>query len=111
MKSIITAFRGVLLFCLAIIAFWGCSATEVQTELPIYHPANPEASEAVYTAPPNPFAEETVFVETDATDGHTGHGEKPMSEGMSKKSMGTKEMPHESHAKPMDGGQVMDHKN
>ena len=111
MRSLISAFGGLLLIPLTIYLFWGCSATKVRTELPSYHPANPEASEAAFVVPPNPFAEETTFFETEAPDGRTGQGETHTSDGMHRKSMDDKEMPHESHTKPMEGGKEMDHKH
>lgn len=111
MRSFISDFGGLLLIPLTIYLFWGCSTTEVRTKLPLYHPANPEASEAAFVVPPNPFAEEATFFETEAPDGHSGQGESHTSDGMHRKSMDNKEMPHESHTQPVDGGKEMDHKH
>ena len=33
----------------------GCAVEPVKTEIPISHPANPQATETIYTAVPNPF--------------------------------------------------------
>lgn len=39
------------------LTLYGCAATEISTRLPPGHPADPQAAEAVFTPPPNPFAD------------------------------------------------------
>lgn len=40
-----------------LLSLYGCAATEISTTLPPAHPADPQAAEAVFTPPPNPFAD------------------------------------------------------
>jgi len=42
-----------VLLCVLLIS--ACAGTQINTELPANHPANPAAEAAVFTPPPNPF--------------------------------------------------------
>jgi hypothetical protein len=42
-------------FVFTLLMLTGCAGGSVEVEFPIAHPANPEALEAEFTPPPNPF--------------------------------------------------------
>jgi hypothetical protein len=37
------------------LTLYGCAVTKISTTLPLGHPADPQAREAIFTPPPNPF--------------------------------------------------------
>ena len=58
-----------LLFLLLLMAFFiiGCASEPVKVDLPANHPANPEAQEAQFSAPPNPFQEDGTAMKGEST--------------------------------------------
>jgi hypothetical protein len=51
------------LFMFTLLMLTGCTGGSVQVEFPINHPANPEAFEAEFTQPPNPFQTDVAGME------------------------------------------------
>ena len=58
----------------------GCASEPVKVDLSATHPANPEAHEAQFVPPPNPFREDVSAMKmestTDSTMKHKPHDEK-----------------------------------
>jgi hypothetical protein len=48
------------LFMFTLLMLTGCAGGSVEVEFPKNHPANPEALEAEFTPPPNPFQEDVT---------------------------------------------------
>jgi hypothetical protein len=66
----------------ALISLWltlyGCVTTEIITALPPGHPADPQAAEAVFTPPPNPFADRQPSAPAPESEKRSGeHGHHP----------------------------------
>lgn len=62
------------------LTLYGCAATKISTTLPSGHPADPQAAEAVFTPPPNPFADHVPPPEGEEESGehdHHQHGGMP----------------------------------
>ena len=64
-------------FIFAILMLVGCAGESVRVEFPISHPANPEALEAEFTPPQNPFQTDIAVMkeepETDSMMKHKTH--------------------------------------
>jgi len=56
MKKSNTTALGALAIFLSGLMIGACANTQIDTELPVSHPANPAAEAAVFVPPPNPFA-------------------------------------------------------
>ena len=73
----------------------GCASESVNVELPASHPANPEAQEAEFIPPPNPFKEDATAMKTesapDFTKKHKPHDEN------SQKHMHHNDNQHQGH--------------
>lgn len=66
----------------ALISLWltlnGCATTEITVTLPPGHPADPQAAEAVFIPPPNPFADRKPPAPTPESEKRPGeHGHHP----------------------------------
>ena len=78
-----TVFVVLALFPVALMIV-SCTTTQIDTELPVNHPANPSAEAAEFVPPPNPFARNEFAgqpaLPPAGTDGHqkpstaAGHG-------------------------------------
>ena len=53
-KAIVSRYGKIFMFTTGLFLV-GCASDPVPTYLPANHPAHPDAAEAVYTVPPNPF--------------------------------------------------------
>jgi len=58
---------GRFLITLTIFFIIGCASEPVKVDLPANHPANPEAQEAEFTPPPNPFQEDITVMKGEST--------------------------------------------
>lgn len=56
MKKLNTNALGALALFISGLMIGACANTQIDTELPESHPANPAAEAAVFVLPPNPFA-------------------------------------------------------
>ena len=78
--STITAL-GIMAIFLSGLMIGACTGTQIHTELPANHPANPTADAAVLVPPPNPFAMNTFDSQPvrppDSTGHHPKHGDHP----------------------------------
>ena len=85
----------------AVLFMVGCVSDPVQTYLPANRPANPEAAETVYTAPPNPFKDTLPMDEMKSTETPSmspkGHEDSP-----SHKMKPGHDTGHKNHEKSMD---------
>ena len=92
---------GYLAVFVLIFTFWGCVSDPVQTYLPANRPANPEAAEVVYIAPPNPFKDTLPMDEMKSTETPSispkGHEDSP-----SHKMKPGHDTGHKNHEKSMD---------
>jgi hypothetical protein len=97
------------------IFFVGCSGRAVQTDLPLTHPAHPQAVESVYGPPPDVFQNSRLEAEmkrhggrqekmpaahSEPMDGgHAGHGteSQPSSAGHGSPAMDHSDKPHTGH--------------
>jgi hypothetical protein len=55
MKKVVAIIFSIIFILIPGLILFGCASNPVPTYLPASHPAHPEAAEAAYTAPPNPF--------------------------------------------------------
>lgn len=57
------------LFFILLVTFFmiGCVSDPVEVDLPANHPANPEAQEAEFIPPPNPFQEDVSSMKMEST--------------------------------------------
>jgi hypothetical protein len=60
MKKLNHSAYGIFLILLMSFFTIGCASEPVKVDLPANHPANPEAQEAEFTPPPNPFKEDVT---------------------------------------------------
>lgn len=74
---------------LALILVAGCAVQPVETELPVSHPANPQADSAPFTPPTNVFQSDESFAQTPPASGSS--------------------MTHKQHEKP--AGKQMNHQD
>ena len=92
---------GYLAVFVLIFSLWGCVSDPVQTYLPANRPANPEAAEVVYIAPPNPFEDTGSMDEMKSTETPSmspkGHEDSP-----SHKMKPGHDTGHKNHEKSMD---------
>ena len=76
------AFKTYGLFLTLFMTFFliGCASEPVKVDIPTNHPANPEAQEAEFIPPPNPFQQDVVATNaestTDAMMKHKPHDKK-----------------------------------
>ena len=93
-------FISVFIFS-AVLFMVGCVSDPVQTYLPANRPANPEAAEVVYIAPPNPFKDTLPMDEMKSTETPSispkGHEDSP-----SHKMKPGHDTGHKNHEKSMD---------
>ena len=56
-------------FSIVLVFFFiiGCASEPVKVDLPANHPANPQAQEAEFTPPPNPFREDVTAMKGEST--------------------------------------------
>jgi len=67
MKKLNLRAYGIFLILLMLFFIIGCASEPVKVDLPANHPANPEAQEAEFTPPPNPFQEEVTIMKGEST--------------------------------------------
>jgi hypothetical protein len=72
--SIVRAVGSILLSALTISA---CSNTQISTELPANHPANPAAEASAFVPPPNPFSADASVSEPARPRSDGGNSEHP----------------------------------
>ena len=81
MQTIIRTARVIFAVFLAVLISGGCSTTQINTELPLNHPANPAAEESAFVPPPNSFATDLSLAEPERPRSDAGKSEKQQ-EGM-----------------------------
>ena len=58
---------GIFLILLMSFFIIGCASEPVKINLPVNHPANPEAQAAEFTPPPNPFQKDVTAMKGEST--------------------------------------------
>lgn len=76
MQTIIKTAWVVCAVFLAVLTSGGCSTTQINTELPLNHPANPAAEASGFVPPPNPFATDVSLAEPSRPRSDAGKSEK-----------------------------------
>ena len=89
MKKLNHSAYGIFLILLMSFFIIGCVSEPVKIDLPANHPANPEAQEAEFTPPPNPFQEDVTAMKGESTQDsmmkpktHEESGEQHMNHNM-----------------------------
>ena len=67
MKNLNYRTSGRFSIVLMIFFIIGCASEPVKVDLPANHPANPEAQEAEFAPPPNPFQEDVTVMKGEST--------------------------------------------
>ena len=67
MKNLNYITSGRFSIMLMIFFIIGCASEPVKVDLPANHPANPQAQEAEFTPPPNPFQEDVTALKREST--------------------------------------------
>ena len=100
MKSLMHRPSGLFTNLLIIFFIVGCAGETIKADLPANHPANPDAQEAEFIPPPNPFRQDVTAMKRqpapDSMMEHETHGESSMQHmdhnmGMDKKSQSDSE--------------------
>jgi len=80
MKHLNCRASGLFLILLMTFFIIGCASEPLKVDLSANHPANPEAQEAEFTPPPNPFQEDVTAMKgasaPDSMMKHKAHGER-----------------------------------
>ena len=101
-------YRSLGLFSTVLMIFFiiGCASEPIKVDLPVNHPTNPDAQEAEFTPPPNPFKEDVTAMKSqpapDAMMKHKTHGERSMQH-MDHKMGSDKQSPPESESTKKSG--------
>ena len=66
----------------AVLTIGACSNTQISTELPLNHPANPAAEASAFVPPPNPFATHITISDSERQRSDTAKSEKQQTGGM-----------------------------
>jgi len=74
---------------LAVLAIGACSNTQISTELPLSHPANPAAEASAFVLPPNPFATDVTLSDPDRPRPDTAKSDKQQAGGTHQHEMQT----------------------
>jgi len=74
---------------LAVLTIGACSNTQISTELPLNHPANPAAEASAFVPPPNPFTTDVTLSDPDRQRSDTAKSEKQQADGMHQHEMQT----------------------
>lgn len=67
MKNLNYSVSQPLLILLITFFIIGCASEPVKIDLPTNHPTNPDAQEAVFTPPPNPFQKDVAAMKSEST--------------------------------------------
>jgi len=76
MQTILVTASGIFAVFLSVLTIGGCSNTQINTELPLNHPANPAAEASAFVLPPNFFATGVSLVEPGPPQSNAGKSEK-----------------------------------
>jgi len=82
MQTIFATKRVTFAVFLSVLTIGGCSNTQISTELPLNHPANPAAEASAFVPPPNPFATDASFAEPGRQKPDAGKSEKQPEDAM-----------------------------
>ena len=82
MQTILVTAWVVFAVFLSVLTIGGCSNTQINTELPLNHPANPAAEASAFVPPPNPFATDISLAEPERPRSDAGKSEKPQAGAM-----------------------------
>jgi len=78
MKSLIHKTSGCFLIIMIVFFLIGCAGEALKIGLPANHPANPQAPESAFVAPPNPFQESIPMAAQEAGNSSSmTHEEQP----------------------------------
>lgn len=89
MQTIFTTARVVFAVFLSVLTIGGCSNTQINTELPLSHPAYPTAEESAFVQPPNPFTTDASFTEPGRQKSDAGKSETQQAGAMHHQEMQT----------------------
>jgi hypothetical protein len=78
MRSFNHKTSGCFLIIMIVFFLIGCAGEALKIDLPANHPANPQAPESAFVAPPNPFQESIPMAAQEADSGSSmTHEEQP----------------------------------
>ena len=75
--------RKIMKICITLTLLFiiGCAGEAVRVELPLNHPANPQAPESMFSPPQNPFQTELTVMEEESTSDSTMKHKMPQESG------------------------------
>jgi len=96
MQTIFTTARVVFAVFLSVLTIGGCLNTQIKTELPLSHPANPTAEESAFVPPPNPFTTDASLKEPGRQKSDAGKSEKQQADAMHPHEMQTMQLENDT---------------
>jgi hypothetical protein len=77
MQKVFSTARAVGSVFLSVLTISACSNTQISTELPANHPANPAAEASAFVPPPNPFSADASDFESARPRSDVGNSKHP----------------------------------